>query len=165
MAIDLLDKLIKDEIKSKFRKNIVKQRKFSDLLKNSLNKYQNRSIEAAQVIQELIEMAKEFKKDIEKSESLNLNDDEKAFYDALSDNESAREVMGDEILFQIAKEVAEKLRNNISVDWSIRESVRAKLRLLIKSSLRRYNYPPDKQDSAVDLILSQAELISEDLVA
>ena len=80
-----------------------KQRKFSDLLKNSLNKYQNRSIEAAQVIQELIEMAKEFKKDIEKSESLNLNDDEKAFYDALSDNESAREVMGDEILFKLQK--------------------------------------------------------------
>ena len=164
LAIELLDKLIKDEIKTKFRTNVVKQRKFSELLKNALNKYQNRSIEAAQVIQELIEMAKQFKKDIENAKNLNLRDDEIAFYDALSNNESAKEVMGEDKLILIAKEVAEKLRSNITVDWSVRESVRAKIRLLIKNALKRHKYPPDKQDSAADLILSQAEVISEDFL-
>lgn len=108
-------------------------------------------------------MAKEFKKDLEKSQSMNLNKDEIAFYDALSTNESAKEIMGDEILIQIAKEVAKKLRENVTVDWSVRESVRAKLRLLIKSALKRYKYPPDQQDKAIDLILAQAEVISEEI--
>jgi type I restriction enzyme R subunit len=128
-------------------------------------KYNNRSIEAAQVIDELIEMAKEFKKDLEKSKELNLTTAENAFYDALSNNESAEELMGEEVLVQIAVEIAEKLRKNVTVDWSVRESVRARLRLLVKNLLRKYRYPPDKQDEAVDLVLSQAEVISRELIS
>ena len=157
-----LEKLLKDEVKSRFRTNVVKDKKFSELLQNALTKYQNRSIEAAQVIAELIEMAKEFKKDIEKTNELDLNPAENAFYDALSNNKSAEELMGEEVLLQIAREIAEKLRKNITVDWSVRESVRARLRLLVKSLLRKYKYPPDQQDEAVELVLSQAEVISEE---
>ena len=162
LAVELLEKLLKDEVKSRFRTNVVKDKKFSELLQNALTKYQNRSIEAAQVIAELIEMAKEFKKDIEKTNELNLNPAENAFYDALSNNKSAEELMGEEVLLQIAKEIAEKLRKNITVDWSVRESVRARLRLLVRNLLRKYKYPPDQQDEAVELILSQAEVISEE---
>ena len=162
LAVELLEKLLKDEVKSRFRTNVVKDKKFSELLQNALTKYQNRSIEAAQVIAELIEMAKEFKKDIEKTNELNLNPAENAFYDALSNNKSAEELMGEEVLLQIAREIAEKLRKNITVDWSVRESVRARLRLLVRNLLRKYKYPPDQQDEAVELVLSQAEVISEE---
>lgn len=165
LAVELLNKLINDQVKSKFKTNIVKQKKFSDLLQNALSKYQNRSIEAAQVIAELIEMAKEFKKDIEKIDELNLDPAENAFYDALSNNKSAEDLMGEELLIEIAREVAEKLRQNVSVDWSVRESVRARLRLIVKNLLRKYKYPPDDQDEAVELVLSQAEMVSEELVA
>ena len=165
LAVELLQRLINDEVKSKFRTNLVKQRKFSDLLTNSLIKYNNRSIEAAQVIEELIAMANEFKKDLEKSKELNLNSAENAFYDALSNNKSAEDLMGEEVLVKIAVEIAEKLRNNVTVDWSVRESVRARLRLLVKNLLRKYKYPPDSQDEAVELVLSQAETISQELVS
>ena len=165
LAVELLNKLINDQVKSKFKTNIVKQKKFSDLLQNALSKYQNRSIEAAQVIAELIEMAKEFKKDIEKTDELNLDPAENAFYDALSNNKSAEDLMGEEVLIEIAREVAEKLRQNVKVDWSVRESVRARLRLIVKNLLRKYKYPPDDQDEAVELVLSQAEMVSEELVA
>ena len=165
LAVELLNKLINDQVKSRFKTNIVKQKKFSDLLQNALSKYQNRSIEAAQVIAELIEMAKEFKKDIEKTDELNLDPAENAFYDALSNNKSAEDLMGEEVLIEIAREVAEKLRQNVSVDWSVRESVRARLRLIVKNLLRKYKYPPDDQDEAVELVLSQAEMVSEELVA
>jgi type I restriction enzyme R subunit len=165
LAVELLNKLINDQVKSKFRTNVVKQRKFSDLLQNALSKYQNRSIEAAQVIAELIEMAREFKKDLDKSEALNLNPAENAFYDALSNNKSAEEVMGEEVLVQIAREIADILRKNVTVDWSVRDSVRARLRVLVKTLLRRYKYPPDQQDEATELVLTQAEVVSEELAA
>jgi len=162
LAVELLEKLLKDEVKSRFRTNVVMNKKFSELLQNALTRYQNRSIEAAQVIAELIEMANEFKKNIEKTNELNLNPAENAFYDALSNNKSAEELMGEEVLLQIAREIAEKLRKNITVDWSVRESVRARLRLLVKTLLKKYKYPPDQQDEAVELVLSQAEVISEE---
>ncbi len=165
VAVELLNKLLNDEVKSKFRTNMVKQKKFSDRLKVSLSKYQNRSIEAAQVIAELIEMAKDFKNDLEKSKELNLSPDENAFYDALCNNKSAEELMGEDVLIQIAREISEKLRQNVTVDWSQRESVRARLRLLVKNLLRRYKYPPDDQDEATKLILSQAEVISENMLS
>jgi len=165
LAVELLNKLINDEVKSKFRTNVVKQKKFSDLLQNALSKYQNRSIEAAQVIAELIEMAKEFKQDLEKSEQLNLNPAENAFYDALSNNKSAEEVMGEEVLIKIAREIAEILRKNVTVDWAVRDSVRAKLRVLVKTLLKRYKYPPDQQEKATELVLSQAAVISDELAA
>ena len=110
-------------------------------------------------------MAKQFKKDLNKTKELNLNPEENAFYDALSNNKSAEELMGEEVLVQIAREIAEKLRKNITIDWSIRESVRARLRLLVKNLLRKYKYPPDQQEEATELVLSQAELLSDEFVA
>jgi type I restriction enzyme R subunit len=162
LAVELLQKLIKDEIKTRFKNNIVKQKKFSELLKNSLDRYQNRAIEAAHVIEELLQMAKEFKKDLDKAKKMNLNESEVAFYDALSDNNSARELMSDELLVKIAREVAEKLRKNVTVDWNVKESVRAKLRLIIKNILKRYKYPPDEEQKAIDLVLFQAEQFSDE---
>jgi type I restriction enzyme R subunit len=161
LAVELLQRLIKDEVKSKFRTNVVKQRKFSDLLQVSLGKYANRAIEAAQVIEELISMAKVFKEDLERKKNLNLSDEEEAFYDALAKNESAQDLMGEDILVDMAREVAKKLRGNLTVDWAVRESVRARLRIMIRTLLRRYNYPPDKSKDAVEMVLKQAEVISE----
>ena len=146
---------------SRLKNNIIKQKKFSELLKNSLDRYQNRAIEAAHVIEELIQMAKEFKKDLDKAKKMNLNEIEVAFYDALSDNNSAKELMSDELLVKIAREVAEKLRKNVTVDWNVKESVRAKLRLIIKNILKRYKYPPDQQTDATELVLLQAESLAE----
>ena len=151
-------------MQSKAKKNIVKQRKFSELLQGSLNKYQNRSIEAAVVIEELIAMSKEMNEDEDKRKKLKLNNSEKAFYDALTSNKSAEELMKDEILVKMSKEIADRLRKNITVDWEVKESVRARLRILVRNLLRRYKYPPDKQSEAIELVLLQAEEISEELV-
>ncbi|PWL25026.1 MAG: DEAD/DEAH box helicase [Altererythrobacter sp. XM-24bin4] len=164
LAVELLQRLIKDEVKSKFKTNVVKQRKFSDLLEKSLGKYANRAVEAAQVIEELIAMAKQFQADLARRESHKLTDEEEAFYDALAQNNSAQELMGEEVLVEMAREVAKKLRENLTVDWAVRDSVRAKLRILIRTLLRKYRYPPDQQNDAVDMVLRQAEAISEDQV-
>jgi type I restriction enzyme R subunit len=165
LAVELLQRLIRDEIKTKFKTNVVKHRKFSDLLEKSLGRYANRAIEAAQVIEELIAMAKQFKEDLERADSHNLSAEEHAFYDALAQNESAQEVMGEEVLIEMARKVATKLRGNLTVDWAVRDSVRAKLRILIRQLLRKYKYPPDQQGDAVELVLRQAEVISEDALA
>ena len=127
-------------------------------------KYRNRSIETAQVIEELIQMAKDFKKEMDRGKDLGLNDDELAFYDALSDNESAMRELGDEILKAIAHELTEQLRKTVTVDWAKRESVRAKIRLTIKRLLRKYKYPPEKTEEAIALVLQQAETLSESWV-
>lgn len=164
LAVELLQRLIKDEVKSKFKTNVVKQRKFSDLLEKSLGKYANRAVEAAQVIEELIAMAKQFQADLARRESHKLTDEEEAFYDALAQNNSAQELMGEEVLVEMAREVAKKLRENLTVDWAVRDSVRAKLRILIRTLLRKYRYPPDQQQDAVEMVLRQAEVISEDQV-
>lgn len=164
LAVELLQRLIKDEVKSKFKTNVVKQRKFSDLLEKSLGRYSNRAVEAAQVIEELIAMAKQFQADLSRRESHNLTDEEEAFYDALAQNNSAQELMGEEVLVEMAREVAKKLRENLTVDWAVRDSVRAKLRILIRTLLRKYRYPPDQQNDAVDMVLRQAEVISEEQV-
>ncbi len=162
LAVELLQRLIKDEVKTKFRTNVVKQRKFSDMLEKSLGKYANRAIEASQVIEELIAMAKQLQEDLARRESHNLTDEEEAFYDALAKNESASELMSEEVLVEMAREVAKKLRGNLTVDWAVRDSVRAKLRILIRTLLRKYKYPPDQQKDAVEMVLRQAEVISED---
>jgi type I restriction enzyme R subunit len=151
-------------VKSKFKTNVVKQRKFSDLLEKSLGRYSNRAVEAAQVIEELIAMAKQFQADLSRRESHNLTDEEEAFYDALAQNNSAEELMGEAVLVEMAREVAKKLRENLTVDWAVRDSVRARLRNIIRVLLRRYKYPPDKQQDAVEMVLRQAEVISEDQV-
>ena len=163
LAVELLERLLEGEIKSKFASNIVQQKKFSELLANVVKRYQNRAIETAQVIEELIEMAKKFREAANRGADLGLNDDEVRFYDALADNESAVRELSDETLKKIAHELAESLRNNLTVDWAVRESVRAKLRLMVRRILRKYKYPPDLQDEAVDLVLKQAEVLCEEM--
>ena len=164
LAIELLQKLINDEVHSRFRTNIVKRRKFSELLKKAMAKYHNRSIERTQVVMVYMDIAHEYKDDREKAEKDNLNDDQRAFYDALASNKSAQELMGDEVLLKMADEITQKIRRNFSIDWSIRESARARLKLMVKNFLRHHKYPPDHQASATELIMSQAEVVSEELV-
>jgi type I restriction enzyme R subunit len=164
LAVELLERLLEGEIKSRFATNVVQERKFSELLGNVIKRYQNRSIETAQVMEELVEMARKFREAASRGESLGLSDDEVKFYDALIINESAVRELSDETLKKIAHELAESLRQNISVDWAQRESVRAKLRLMVKRILRKYKYPPDLADAAVELVLEQAETIGEEWV-
>lgn len=162
LAVELLEKLLRDEIKSKTRTNVVQQKKFGDRLLESLRKYHNRAIQTAQVIEELIQMAKDFQEAMKRHEALRLNPDEISFYDALANNESAVRELGDEILKKIAQELTDKLRKSTTVDWQKRDSVRARLRNLVRITLRRYKYPPDKQEEAIRLVLEQAETLSEE---
>ena len=162
LAAELLERLLEGEIKSKFAGNVVQGKKFSDLLSSVIKRYQNRAIETAQVIEELIAMAKKFRAVAERGEELGLTDDEIRFYDALADNESAVRELSDETLKKIAHELTENLRQNLTVDWSQRESVRAKLRLMVKRILRKYKYPPDLEVAAVELVLQQAEALGEE---
>jgi type I restriction enzyme R subunit len=164
LAVELLERLLEGEIKSRFKTNVSQEKKFSDLLTNVIKRYQNRSIETAQVIEELIDMAKKFQAAASRGETLGLNDDELAFYDALANNEASVRELGDDILRAIAFELTESLRKNISVDWEKRDSVRAKLRLLVKRILRKYKYPPDQQEEAINLVLQQAESLSAEWV-
>jgi type I restriction enzyme R subunit len=161
LALELLEKLLRDAIKARTRSNVVLEMKFGDRLLATLSRYHARAIETAQVIEELIQMAKDFQAALKREESLGLNPDEVAFYDALANNESAVRELGDEILKKIAVEITEKLRNSTSVDWQVRDSVRAKLRNLVRRTLRRWKYPPDRQDAAVELVMKQAEALCE----
>lgn len=161
LAIELLERLLEGEIKSRFKTNLAQEKKFSELLQNVVTRYQNRSIEAAQVIEELIQMAKKFKEASGRGEALGLNEDELAFYDALVMNESSVRELGDEVLAKIAHELTASLRSNVSVDWSQRDSIRAKLRLMVKRILRKYKYPPDQQEEAAEVVLRQAETLCE----
>ncbi|HZJ95823.1 MAG TPA: type I restriction endonuclease subunit R [Thiopseudomonas sp.] len=162
LAVELLEKLLKDNIKAKTRNNVVQEKKYSERLEATLRKYNNRAIEAAQVIEELIAMAKQFQDDLAREAELGLTPDEVAFYDALANNESAVREMGDEILKKIAVEITEQLRKSTTVDWQVRESVRARLRILVRRTLQKYKYPPDQAVEAVELILQQAEVLSND---
>src|SRR5699024_5177663 len=164
LAVELLERLLEGEIKSRFASNIVQQRKFSEMLSNVITRYQNRSIETAQVMEELVEMANNFQDAIKRGEQLGLNEDELRFYDALANNESAVREMADETLKKIAHELTENLRKNLTVDWSQRESVRASLRLMVKRILRKYKYPPDMADAAIELVLEQAKALGESWV-
>jgi type I restriction enzyme R subunit len=160
LAVELLERLLEGEIKARFATNVVQNNKFSEMLTNVIKRYQNRSIETAQVMEELIVMAKKFKEEAERGENAGLNSDELAFYDALANNEESVRELGDETLKKIAHELAESLRSNMSVDWAVRDSVRAKLRLLVKRILRKYKYPPVKEEAAVALVMQQAETLS-----
>jgi type I restriction enzyme R subunit len=161
LAVELLERLLEGEIKSRFATNIVQERKFSEMLGNVITRYQNRSIETAQVMEELIEMARKFREAAARGAELGLSEDEVRFYEALASNESAVRELADETLKKIAHELTESLRRSISVDWSQRESVRAKLRLMVKRILRKYKYPPDAADATVELVLQQAALIGD----
>ena len=162
LAVELLQRLLTEEVQTRFKTNVVKQKRFSELLQASLNKYANRSIEAAQVIEELRALAKQFRDEAEKVEALGLSVAEVAFYDALANNQSAQDLMGDEVLMKMARELAEKLRGNLSIDWQYKENVRARLRTMIKALLKRYRYPPDQEAAAIELVLQQTEMISEE---
>lgn len=159
-AVELLEKLLNDTIKAKTRNNVVQEKKYSDRLQETLRRYNNRGIETAQVIEELIAMAKQFQADLAREAALGLNPDEVAFYDALANNESAVRELGDDILKTIAIEITQKLQSSTTVDWQVRESVRAKLRILVRRTLQKYKYPPDQALEAVELILKQAEVLS-----
>jgi type I restriction enzyme, R subunit len=161
LAVELLERLMRDEIRSSTRGNVVQEKKFSDRLLETIRKYHNRAIETKQVIEELIAMAKDFKAAVERNDSLGLSPDEIAFYDALADRPQVLEQMGDATLKKLAMELTEKLRQSTSVDWQVRDSVRAQMRLLIKRLLRKYKYPPEGQEEAVALVLQQAEALAD----
>src|SRR5690606_689450 len=158
-------KLLQGEIKTRRRKNVVQARSFAEMLEQTLRRYQNRAIEAAQVIEELIQLAKEMREAHARGERLGLSDDELAFYDALETNDSAVKVLGDDKLRLIACELVETVRKNVTIDWTLRENVRAQLRVLVKRILRRYGYPPDMQERATQTVLEQAALLSSACVA
>ena len=161
LAVELLQKLLKGEVSSRRRKNVVQARSFAELLEQSLRRYENRSIEAAQVIEELIELARDMREASARGEQLGLTEDELAFYDALETNDSAVQILGDETLRAIARELVETVRRNVTIDWTLRESVRAQLRVMVRRILNRHGYPPDKQEQATLTVLEQAEVLSE----
>jgi type I restriction enzyme R subunit len=161
LAVELLERLLKDEIRTNSRTNLVQEKKYSDRLLETLRRYHNRAIETAQVIEELIAMAKDFQAALQRNEELGLNPDEIAFYDALAERPEVLEQMGDETLKALAAELTEKLRASTTVDWQVRDSVRASMRLMIKRLLRKYKYPPEGQEAVTVLVLKQAEALAD----
>ncbi len=162
VAVELLEKLLSGEIKSRSQKNVVQSRSFAEMLERSIRLHQNQTIEAAKVIEQLIEIARDMREAQDRGEELGLSDDELAFYDALETNGSAVEVLGDDTLKTIAVELVETVRKNVTIDWTIKESVRARIRLAVKRILRRHGYPPDKQEKATYTVLEQAEVLCKD---
>ena len=162
LALELLKKILNDEIKTRTTKNFTQSRRFSEMLEEAVRKYKNNLLTAAQVIEELILVAKEIKKSDERAADMGLSEDEVAFYDALAMNESAQAVMGDDTLRELAQILVDNVKSNTSIDWTIKESVRAKLRTIVKRLLKQYGYPPDEQKMATDRILQQAELLADD---
>ena len=160
LAVELLQKLLKGEIRTRSRLNVVQSRSFAELLEGAIRKYQNRAIETAQVIEELIQLAKAMREANARGEALGLTDEELAFYDALEANDSAVSVLGEPTLVKIARELVETVRRSVTIDWTVRENVRAQLRVIVKRILRKYGYPPDKAEKATQTVLEQAELLS-----
>ena len=161
LAVELLQKLLKGELHIRRRKNVVQARSFAEMLEQTLRRYQNRAIEAAQVIEELIQLVRDMREASARGERLGLTDDELAFYDALETNDSAVQVLGDDTLRAIAQELVQTIRHNVTIDWTLRENVRAQLRVLVRRILRKHGYPPDKQEKATQTVLEQAEVLSE----
>ena len=162
VALELLKKILNDEIRTMEKKFLMKSKIFSKMLEDTIKRYQNQTIESAQVIAELVELAKKMRSEKERGADLNLSDDETAFYDALCDNESAVIDLGDDTLKAIARELVVMLRRNTSIDWTLKQNVQAKLRVLVKKLLNKYKYPPDKQENATKTVLEQAEVLCKD---
>ncbi len=160
LAVELLQKLLKGELAVRRRRNVVQARSFAEMLEQTVHRYANRAVEAAQVIEELIQLARNMREANARGEALGLSEDELAFYDALETNDSAVQVLGDETLRDIARELVETVRNNVKIDWTLRDNVRANLRRLVKRTLRKHGYPPDKQERATRTVLEQAEVLS-----
>jgi len=165
LALEVLKKLLNDEIKARIKKNRVQSKTLSEMLEDSIKRYHNKVITAVEVIEELIKLAKAIQEMDKEPQELGLTDYEYAFYSAISNNESAREVMGKDKLRELAVVLYERVKKNASIDWTIKESVRAKLKVIIKRTLRQYGYPPDMQKLATEDVLRQAELIAEELTA
>jgi len=165
VAAELLAKLLGDEIKVRSKRNLVQSREFSEMLKKTLNAYHNRAIATQEVIEELIKLAKQLKEADHRGVDLGLSDDEVAFYDALAANNSALQVMGKDNLKVIATELVTRVRKSVTIDWTLRESARAKIKVLVKRILRKHGYPPDLQDEATKLVLQQAELLCAEWAA
>ena len=161
LAVELLQKLLRGEVAVRRRTNVVQARSFAEMLEQTLRRYQNRAVEAAHVIEELIQLAREMREAAARGKRLGLTDDELAFYDALETNDSAVQVLGDETLRAIARELVDTVRRNLTIDWTLRENVRAQLRVLVRRILRKHGYPPDKQEKATRTVLEQAEVLSE----
>ena len=162
LALELLKKILNDEIKTRMRKNLIQSKKLSEMLENAIRKYQNNLLTTAQVIEELINLAKEIRESDNRGKELGLSDYELAFYDALANNQSARDVLGDDTLRDLARVLVSKVKANTSIDWTIKESVRARLRVIVKRTLNKYGYPPDQQLLATENVLKQAELIADE---
>jgi len=162
LAFEALKRLLNDEIRIRKKKNIIQARSFEELLDKAIKAYTNKTIEAAEVIQQLIELAKKIRQEQQRGTKLNLTEEEIAFYDALADNQSARDVLGDAKLQTIAKEIVEIIRKNVTIDWTLRDSVKARLRVLVRRTLKKYGYPPDKQKKATETVLTQAKLLCTD---
>ena len=163
IALELLKKLLNDEIKMRMRKNFIQSRKLSEMLESAIKKYQNNLLTAAQVIEELVKLAKDIRESDKRGEEMNLGEDELAFYDALASNDNAKEVLGDKQLAMLAIKVFESVKNNTTIDWMLKESVRARLRRDVKRILNKYGYPPDQQLIATENVLKQAELMADEL--
>jgi type I restriction enzyme R subunit len=162
LAFEALKKLLMDEIRIRRKKNLIQARSFEDLLDKAIKAYTNRSVEAAEIVQQLIELAKKMREEQQRGAKLDLTEEEVAFYDALADNESAKQVLGDQTLRAMARELVETVRNNVTIDWTIRDAVQARLRVLVKRLLKKYHYPPDKQEIATITVLEQAKLLCKD---
>jgi len=162
LAVEVLRKLLNDEIKVRRRTNLIQSQKFSDMLEATMHRYKNRAIETLEVIEQLIKLAKEMREADKRGDNLGLSTEELAFYDALETNDSAVAVLGDEILSTLARELADTVRKSAKIDWTMKESIRAEMRVLVKRTLRKYGYPPDKQQKATDTVIQQAELLGEE---
>jgi type I restriction enzyme R subunit len=160
VAAELLEKLLRDEIKARSRRNVVQGRLFSEMLTRAVNAYHNRAIATHEIIEELIRLAQQIREATHRGANLGLTDDELCFYDALAANESAIEVMGSDELKVIATELVTKVRQSLTIDWTLRESARARIRILVRRILRKHGYPPDLQGEATRLVLEQAEALA-----
>jgi type I restriction enzyme, R subunit len=161
LALEVLKKLLNDEIKIRSRHNIVQSRSLMEMLESSIKRYQNNLISAAEIIQEMIDLAKEIKEADKRGEKMGLSKDELAFYDAVAQNQSAKDLLGDDILFKLARVLVERVKANASIDWTVKESVKKKLKVIVKRTLRQYGYPPDLQKLATETVLSQAEALAD----
>jgi len=164
VAFEALKKLLNDEIRFLSKRNVVQGKSFMDMLDKTIKKYTNRSVEAAQVIEELIELARKIREGKNRGKQQNMNEDEIAFYDALGANDSAVKILGDETLRKIALELTQMIRSSVTIDWTQRESVQAEIRLKVKKILKKYGYPPDKQEKATQTVLVQEAVIAKDWV-
>ena len=165
VALEVLKKLLSDELKSRAKTNLVQSKSLMEMLENAIKKYQNKILTAAEVIEELIRISKEIVSSDNEAKTLGLSDFEYAFYTAVANNDSAKELMQHEQLRELAVVLTQKVRENASIDWTIKESVRSKLKVIIKRTLRQYGYPPDMQLLATETVLKQAEMIANELVS